>query len=418
MAAILHSPQIDPSKPAKYPVIISEQLLREDGPRKRRKVNIQRASSLQSFRNLIELIKTSIVNHRPKFPTSSTKSTITPSAQGINNGYNLSLTNKDNGDAYLYTGDQQPSEALALIYDPKTQSFALDKIDTSFRFNLRSTPSNKNAASLATQYPQLETGLPAPNNVEDGLFDEGSANEDEDLTREADPNNPYDYRHFLKPAQQHLSPTPEPSPMPNNNSSSSPILTSHPPRLSKSKHRGKAPSRSRHVSPNPREEADADNEESENDDPLEIIDDSKPKNERPSRRFLAGLNEGFRGGSEPRSLRSVASSMSPSVRGDSSDEENGDNKSNADVEEIDLGDGTLEFESQGAPQQEAETPGNGWDDEDEVDLLEKELEQELERQADQDAGHGGVNVANGTNGGNGTYTNRMVEESSEESEEE
>ena len=42
MAAIAHSPQIDPSKPAKYPVIISEQLLREDGPRKRRRVNIQR----------------------------------------------------------------------------------------------------------------------------------------------------------------------------------------------------------------------------------------------------------------------------------------------------------------------------------------------------------------------------------------
>ena len=114
----------------------------------------------------------------------------------------------------------------------------------------------------------------------------------------------------------------------------------------------------------------------------------------------------------------MASSMSPSVRGDSSDEEIGDSKSNADVEEIDLRNGTLEFESHGAAQQEAETPGNGWDDEDEVDLLEKELEQELERQADQDAGHGRVDIANGANGVNGTYTNRMVEESSEESEEE
>ncbi|KAF6239288.1 hypothetical protein HO173_002549 [Letharia columbiana] len=398
MAAMANSSQIDPSKPAKYPITISEQLLREDGPRKRRKVNIQ-------------------LNHRPKLSTSSTKSIITPSSQGRDNGYNLSLTDEVNGDVYLYNGAQQPSEAVALIYDPNTQTFTLDKIDTSFRFNLRSTPSNKDIASLASQYPQLETGLPAPENVEDDLFDEGSANDHEDLTREADPHNPYDYRHFLKPAQQRLSPTPEPSPMPNHNSNSSPILTGHPPRPSKPKHRSKPP-RSRHLSPNPREEADADNEDSENDDPLEIIDDSKPKNERPSRRFLAGLNEGFRGGSEPRSLRSVASSMSPSIQGDTSDEENGDRKSNADVEEIDLGEGTLEFESHGAAEQEVETPGNGWDDEDEVDLLEQELEQELERQADQDAGNRRVNGANGVNGVNGTYTNRVVEESSEESEEE
>ncbi|KAL9063290.1 MAG: hypothetical protein Q9161_009548 [Pseudevernia consocians] len=91
------------------------------------------------------------------------------------------------------------------------------------------------------------------------------------------------------------------------------------------------------------------------------------------------------------------------------DDENGDSKSNADVEEIDLGDGTLEFESHGTAEQETETPGNGWDDEEEVDLFEKELEQELERQADQDAGDGRVNGANNPNG---------VNESSEESEEE
>lgn len=359
-----------------------------------------------------------IVNHRPKLSASSIQSVITPSSRGHDNSYNLSLTNKEHEDIYLYNGDQQSSDAVALIYDPNTQVFTLDKIDTSFRFNLRSTPSNKDAASLATQYPQLETGLPAPEHIEDDLFDEGSANDHEALVREADPKNPYDYRHFLKPAQQRLSPTPEPSPMPNHNSNTSPILTDHPPRPSKPKHRSKPPSRSRHLSPNPREEADADNEDSENDDPLEIIDDSNPKNERPSRRFLAGLNEGFRGGSEPRSLRSVASSMSPSVRGDTSDDENEGRKSNADVEEIDIGNGTLEPESHGAVKQEAETLGNGWDDEDEVDLLEKELEQELERQADQDAGHGMVNGANGANGVNGTYTNRVLEESSEESEEE
>ena len=365
----------------------------------------------------MELIDVCKVNHSPKLPTASAKSIITPS-QGTDHSYDLSLTNKDNGDVYIYNGAQQPSEAVALIYDPISQAFTLDKIDTSFRFNLRSTPTNKNAASLAAQYPRLETGLPAPEHVENDLFEEESANEDEDLTREADPNNPYDYRHFLKPARQRLSPTPEPSPMPNHNSSSSPIFTGHPPRSSKPKYRSEAPSESRHVSPIPREEADADNEDSENDDPLEIIDDSKSKFQRPSRRFLAGLNEGFRGGSEPRSLRSVASSMSPSVRGNNSDEEGEERKSNADVEEIDLGGGTLELESHEAAEQEVETPGNGWDDDDEGDLLEKELEQELERQADQDADNGRANDANVVNSVNGVYTNRVLEESSEESEEE
>ena len=42
MTAVAHSPRIDPYKPAKYPVTISEQLLREDGPRKRRRINLQR----------------------------------------------------------------------------------------------------------------------------------------------------------------------------------------------------------------------------------------------------------------------------------------------------------------------------------------------------------------------------------------
>ena len=42
MAATTASLPIDPSKNARYPVIINEQLLREDGPRKRRRVNVQR----------------------------------------------------------------------------------------------------------------------------------------------------------------------------------------------------------------------------------------------------------------------------------------------------------------------------------------------------------------------------------------
>ena len=51
MAATIASLSMDPSKTARCPVTISEQLLREDGPRKRRRVNVQRISTTSSIEN-------------------------------------------------------------------------------------------------------------------------------------------------------------------------------------------------------------------------------------------------------------------------------------------------------------------------------------------------------------------------------
>ncbi|KAK4697237.1 hypothetical protein P7C71_g808, partial [Lecanoromycetidae sp. Uapishka_2] len=408
MATVMSTLQVDPSKTGKYPVSIIDSL-QEDRPRKRRKVNVQ-------------------LNHRSKVTHALTELKIKPTSEGNPNSYALSVTNKDNDEGYLYTGGQQSSSSLALVYDSSTQSFALDKIDADFRFNLKSTPSDKDAASLAARYEQLDTGhSQQPENDEGDVVDENNADPD---TEPPDPNNPYDYRHFLNRVRAGHSPSPAPSsvstPIPNHNLSS-PILSgsSHtrPPRPSKPKSRDHP--RPRHLSPNPREEADADNEASDNDVLTIDMGDAVPNSRsKPWRHVLGKLNEGgMRSG--PISLRSAASSMSPSLRGDSGDEKevNGDeeeeeekeeSRSNADVEEIDLGDG-VDFVSQGAAGEEVETPGNGWDD-DSGDL-EAEFEQALMSEAEQDQRNALMN-GEALNGINGVAPQRMVEESSEESEEE
>jgi len=315
-----------------------------------------------------------------------------------------------------------------LIYDSVNGSLTLDKIDSEFSFNLRSTPTNNDTASLATLYPQLDTGLQeAEEGDEDGLFDENGESQDPN-TEEPDPNNPYDYRHFLKSARPGQSPSPEPSfhgsPIPNDNISSSPIIT-NPTRLPQPPKPGRRRShnRPRHLSPNPREEADADNEESEADDVLTIdMGDSATTNARPWRSALGVLNEGGRR-SGPISLRSAASSMSPSLRGDSDIE--ADQRSNADVEEIDLGDGRIDVETQGAVGEDVETPGiASEDDEDAFDPFAAELEQGLIAEAMSEAEqeeNGGVRINEDyaqANGVNGEVERRVIEESSEESEEE
>ncbi|KAK3170674.1 hypothetical protein OEA41_002756 [Lepraria neglecta] len=409
MAATIASLPIDPSKTARCPVTISEQLLREDGPRKRRRVNVQ-------------------LNHRPKVPTSLTKSTITPSL-GSSQSYNLYLTNTTNNESFHYKGTQQPSTSTALIYDQTTQSFTLSKIDTEFRFNLTSTPSNKDAASLATQYPQLETTLAVSNHEEDDLFDDNAEDQDPD-TQPPDPNNPYDYRHFLHRARAAHSPSPAPSqlssPIPNHNLNSPAFTASsaaRPSRPAKPRHRS-SHSQPRYLSPNPREEvADVDNEASDN-YVLTIDMGDSITNTRPWRSVLGALNEGGRS-SGPISLRSAASSMSPSLRGDSDDdeeEEREEAKSNADVEEIDLGDGHVSEESEEGGEEEVdgdgdvavETPGGGWEDGN--GELEAEFEQALMSEAEQDRANGNGRI-NGMNGVE-PERERVVEESSEESEEE
>ena len=146
--------------------------------------------------------------------------------------------------------------------------------------------------------------------------------------------------------------------------------------------------------------------------------ESTTHNNRPWRSVLGALNEGGRS-SGPISLRSAASSMSPSLRGDSDFEE--EKRSNADVEEIDLGDGDGDIESPESMIEEAEVPDMASEEDEEsfAAQLENQFMAEAMSEAEQEE-QGGISI-NGSygqsNGINGAVEH-VVSESSEESEEE
>ncbi|MCJ1396920.1 hypothetical protein MMC11_000111 [Xylographa trunciseda] len=353
---------LDPTRIGKYPIIVSQRLLNDD---------FSPASGLASIQ----------LNHQPNLSNSINKIFITPSDSGFDN-CDLTFTGESEHERYRYTGSQQPSTACALIFDPETQSFILDRIDADFAFNLRSTPKNKSAKSLAAQYTQLETNAPDPVSEEEDLFAEAE---------QADPDNPYDYRHYLK---RPPSSSPEPielgsrNPSPRPSPQQSPVREVRQNPKPKSKPRQHRPQAARASTP-PREEADADNEESEDDGGLTVIMD--PSN-KPRHRFNANFNRN----EPPRSLRSAASSVSPVARPEPSSSEE------SDEDEVVLP----------SPAQREDSPMEGvqLDEEEEEDDddggLEAELERELEKGADGDEEGGGVSVT------------RYVAESSSESEEE
>ncbi|KAL9098316.1 MAG: hypothetical protein Q9163_006007 [Psora crenata] len=382
MGGVVCNYPIDPSKAGKYPISISDDLLGEDdGPRKRQRIGVQ-------------------YNYKPT-GIEGQQATIKPSSHGQNGSYELFIKGEEGNGGYRYEGSQRASEVLVLIYHPDRQGLVLDRIDTEFWFNLRSTPSNTDAASLASRHPQLDTAR-LEGDGEDLFGDaDGDGEEDSDDVA-ADPLNPYDYRHFLR---RGASPSPEPStlspsvrntpPPPGN----SPLLApSSPAGRSKPQIQSKKPSKVRQAQPpSPRlhEEADTDNEDSDPDKLVIDMGDSASTS-RPWRSALGVLNEGWRKGG-PISLGSAASAISPSIREESEDEEEEEeeDKSNQEVEEIDLGIPQTNVTSPSAAEEGVVPPGIGWDDDDDG-ILEAELEQALEEQAEndqRDQGNGAMVVA-------------------------
>ena len=393
----------------------------------------------------------------------------------------------------MYHGVQHPSSTVALFYDPTEKSFTLDKLDAEFRFTLRSTPGQKDVRDTD---PEPDDGVGGNGDQEgDVLFGEDS--DDEDATPDA--NNPYDYRHFLNNNNNNnnnkgnRSPSPVPSyatsPIPQQHTfHSSPALPatsirlsqkskppspSRPPKPNPHSQKQKAP---RYLSPKPHQRAvpNAASEEEDSDELVIDMGDSpgppRPTTDRPWRSALGVLNEGG-----PVSLRSAASSMSPSLRGASpseddyeeEEEEEGESDANAnaeggvddddgdvdvDVEEMDLrrgGDDDVNETVNNAPppaaaaeqpiveeEEQAATPeagrgddNNGWDDDDD-----DELEAELALALEEDQAKSDVEVeleearrvggeGNGDGDGSGSGMNGGIRggggvESSEESEEE
>ncbi|KAL8664357.1 MAG: hypothetical protein Q9202_003172 [Teloschistes flavicans] len=224
-----------------------------------------------------------------------------------------------------------------------TKTLVLDRIDADFTFNLQSTPTNSNRSAVTSQYPQLDTGL-SDLESEDGQTAEAPPASTGLDNLEADANNPYDYRHFLK-RRRSSSPEAPPS-RPSTSPAMAPIY--RPPRPSTTKTTNKPkprprPSQPRSTSrkiekiPVPPSDADSDSDSSrdhgnndDDDDDLVIEMGDEPQKRRRFGHGAVVFNHDRRNG--PVSLRSAASSMSPaSVRQDSGAE------SDRDVESFKLG---------------------------------------------------------------------------------
>lgn len=422
---------IDPAKPSKYPVALSPELLEGDGKVAKQHAAIQCMYD-RPFIHCLTLIKFLIlVNHKPDLSNCSSETRITPSSSAINR-YNLAIKADENRSNYLYSGTQQPSESYALIYDSIKQSFTLDRISTDFTFNLRSTPTVKSSKALASTYPHLDTGLSDSESSSDDL-------EENDLDSSgADPNNPYDYRHFLHRHRTSSSVSPD---LPALISGSPPYHTAPSPKPAESRSTRASPRRS--PSPISREEADADNEESDDGGLTIELDPDVRKPRRFQGNFLYDTRNG------PISFRSAASSASPAAMVQESsesdedddvevqletngvdnmqeDEDGGENE-DEDQDEDEDDEHDIENEDNAELENGVEPEDDDDDDDDDDGSLAAELEQAMESQADEEVNgtmHGIENGVGTTLGlgiagvGSGIRRNPIPDDSSSESEEE
>lgn len=346
----------------------------------------------------IQLTSLRLDNHKPNLSAPPKEKLI---SQPPNSGKKINLTIKGtrHGEDYLYTGSQQPSGALALVYSPQTQAFILDKISADLAFNLSSTPSNKNAKSLASQYPHLPVvrdSEPESTNSNNSS-DENDGN---DLSTGADSTNPYDYRHFLtkrrgssSPEQLATTPNTPASPL-------RPIPASSPPRRTPARPKPKPkprprPAPKRAPSPPAREEADADNEDSD-DGGLTI--EMEPDTNK-TRRFKPTFTHDPRNG--PISLRSAAStSASPALS--PTNRQQSDEGEDVDIMYLEQ-DGTEDVDIVPIPKEVEEVEEDEKEEEGEDEGGEGSLEAELEHALEQADGE-----ADGEYDGVGAWANNDV----------
>ncbi len=491
MSAVI-TEMTEPTKDKLYTVRLGESLLAEEGSTASgystvtcKTIPIKMPSTMYRP-SLITNTTPTPDNHKPDLPAqSSTTTTIFPSGSAPGS-YELKIEDRKNPtDVYHFEGrGNNASKLYALIYDSETDEYVLDRVDTKFFFKLTSTPSNPDANDLAAQYLHLEFISPIENESgndnenedendnenenENAVLDDGDSDRDSDIDGDgpgggegeasaeaeaetifekaiddygpADPNNPYDWRHYIATSHtrgRFASPSPTPSasnedepliPNPEGEAdappptSSSPPTTPTPSRPSrpkpktkpKSKPKPKPRSRRLKTPPPPPKDEDADNEASDADTDADAdvdVDDGVLTIEmdpetRPRRHLGAELARPA--SAAPISLRSAASSVSPRPHGREAGS-GGEGESESEVESDEDADGVevLPFSSSPPPpvaaaDARAPTPGDAEDE------LEAELAQALELQE----GVGGVAAAEVVGG-----SARRVESSSESEEE-
>lgn len=134
-------------------------------------------------------------NHKPPQTSDSRTTTLTSSS---NSNYKLRLEDSNGDgkdDVYTFTGQKSAlKKSYVLVFDPSLQQATLEPLSNSYTFNL-ATRNNVNIASQHTKiYPKRAKGESQEKDDDADLFGDVAGDDD---GGDPDPDNPYDFRHFL-----------------------------------------------------------------------------------------------------------------------------------------------------------------------------------------------------------------------------
>jgi len=127
-------PIIDPTKPAKYPIILSDALLGK--------------TSKETYTGVR-------YNHKPALSSDAAPASARLKRSAKDGVFNLGF--EDHGEKYQYSGSRTSEDGkYVLIFDPARKAFILHRVDSLFHMNLTRTPTDGNVESLRKQFPHLE----------------------------------------------------------------------------------------------------------------------------------------------------------------------------------------------------------------------------------------------------------------------
>ncbi|KAF2020134.1 hypothetical protein BU24DRAFT_133886 [Aaosphaeria arxii CBS 175.79] len=134
-------------------------------------------------------------NHKPRQTTASRVSTIKPTGP---DRYTLTLQDKEEDQRATkttFTGQKQaPKRSYVLLFDSTSQRATLEPLSSTYTFNLATENGKDKASAYPKIYPKKEKDEPSPPADDDLFSDEGKGDHEND---EPDPDNPFDFRHFL-----------------------------------------------------------------------------------------------------------------------------------------------------------------------------------------------------------------------------
>jgi hypothetical protein len=135
-------------------------------------------------------------NHKPSQTSDTRITTLTSPSSDL---YNLRLedTNNTSSDKDIFTFIGQRSQlkkSYVLVFDPSSQQATLEPLSSSYTFNL-ATKNGKDVSSPHTKvYPKKVKDSSQDKDEDEDLFGQAAADEE---GGDPDPDNPYDFRHFL-----------------------------------------------------------------------------------------------------------------------------------------------------------------------------------------------------------------------------